>query len=315
LTGFTEVAPPKNTRPVLFESKARQRIAMRLEVILTGSVSGPKQIMRCWPVSAAGDESQQGSSEEVVVGDALSLTEEFHYDLVYLSEQAKSDIEPAVAIQLMRQTRDPDTGIVTLTFDVIYAPFKVMKHRLLLSVQGASGGRWSFPLEFRATEAEPDDVIYIEAVGLNKLSTVAFRLCSHLDVAMPYTTLFQSGRDPEEFCVFPQTGTLPPASAGPGALITVGFTPRKYGRAAITRLVIQTTDVHWTYEVHGVLPVYQPPPRDHTDKVMVCDPRHRPVNPVNFLQENMRLLTTAVSSPVKGSRVIMARNTVPLCHH
>jgi hypothetical protein len=316
LIGFTEVAPPKNTPPALFESRARQQIEMHLEVILTGSVAGPKQIMKCRPVSPSDATGDDGSRNEVLVGS--TLTEEFHYDLVYLSDEAKSDIEPAAAIQLIHQYRDEGSGIVTLTFRVVYAPFKVMKHRVLLSVQGASGGRWSFPLEFRATEPEPDDIIRIEAIGLNKISTVAFRLSSHLDVPVPYTASFASGRDSTEFTVFPQTGVLPPAQSGPGALITVGFTPRKYGRLACAKLLIQTTDVHWTYEIRGVLPVYKPPslePSVNRRQVNSCTTdtaayrqwANKPA-PVNFLQENLRLITTAVSSPVKGSRLVVTHN-------
>ena len=55
------------------------------------------------------------------------------------------------------------------------------RHRCLLSVQGATGGLWSFPLEFIAAEPEPDDIIYIEAAGLNKLSTVSFHLSSYCE--------------------------------------------------------------------------------------------------------------------------------------
>jgi len=53
------------------------------------------------------------------------------------------------------------------------------RHRCQLIVQGAKGGRWSFPLEFTAAEPEPDEVINIQAVGLNKLSTVSFHLNSY----------------------------------------------------------------------------------------------------------------------------------------
>lgn len=45
-------------------------------------------------------------------------------------------------------------------------------------MQGVNGGKWKFPLCFISTEPEPDDVIPIEALGLNKESKVAFRLTS-----------------------------------------------------------------------------------------------------------------------------------------
>ena len=55
------------------------------------------------------------------------------------------------------------------------------RHRCVLTVQGASGGLWNFPLEFSASEPEPDEVIYIEAAGLNKLSTASFSLFSYAE--------------------------------------------------------------------------------------------------------------------------------------
>jgi len=56
------------------------------------------------------------------------VTEEFHYDLTYITDDARDDIEPAVAIQLIEQHRDPTSGIVCLAFDVVFAPFKVMRY-------------------------------------------------------------------------------------------------------------------------------------------------------------------------------------------
>jgi len=59
---------------------------------------------------------------------ASVVTEEFHYDLVYSSAEAHQDVEPAVAIQLAQQHRDPVSGLVCLDFNVVFAPFKVMKY-------------------------------------------------------------------------------------------------------------------------------------------------------------------------------------------
>ena len=47
-----------------------------------------------------------------------------------------------------------------------------------LFVQSALGGQWRFPLQFIATEAAPDDTIVVETAGLNKESSVGFRLFS-----------------------------------------------------------------------------------------------------------------------------------------
>ncbi len=47
-----------------------------------------------------------------------------------------------------------------------------------LVVTAASGGIWRFPLKFTAAEPQPDDVIEMQAVGLNKEVFIAFRLTS-----------------------------------------------------------------------------------------------------------------------------------------
>lgn len=48
----------------------------------------------------------------------------------------------------------------------------------MLVVQCVTGGIWKFPILFVATEPEVDDVINIEAAGLNKESVVKFKLTS-----------------------------------------------------------------------------------------------------------------------------------------
>jgi len=60
------------------------------------------------------------------------VAEEFNYDLTYMSDESRQDIEPAVAIQLVQQYRDPTSGLVCLAFDVVFAPYKVMTYASLL---------------------------------------------------------------------------------------------------------------------------------------------------------------------------------------
>ena len=51
IKGVTETAAAKGLAPARFQTKARQRTEMRLEVVLTGSVAGPHQVMKCRPLS------------------------------------------------------------------------------------------------------------------------------------------------------------------------------------------------------------------------------------------------------------------------
>ena len=56
------------------------------------------------------------------------MTEEFSCDLLYPTDACRADIEPAVAIQLDQQYRDPMSGLVCLAFNVVFAPYKPMTY-------------------------------------------------------------------------------------------------------------------------------------------------------------------------------------------
>ena len=51
-------------------------------------------------------------------------------------------------------------------------------HSVVLEVKASQGGVWKFPIRFQATEPPVDDLINIEATGLNKESSIGFRLTS-----------------------------------------------------------------------------------------------------------------------------------------
>ncbi|OWK63764.1 putative uncharacterized protein CXorf30 [Lonchura striata] len=81
-------------------------------------------------------------------------------------------------MELVEKEWDQESRIVTLIFNVVFAPSKPMRNEATVVIQCTSGGLWKFPLVFIATEPEVDDVINIEAVGLNKESIVGFKLTS-----------------------------------------------------------------------------------------------------------------------------------------
>ena len=57
---------------------------------------------------------------------ALARAEEFTYEIIYGDESSQKDLEPAIALSLVRQERDKHTGLVVLIFNVIYAPYRTM---------------------------------------------------------------------------------------------------------------------------------------------------------------------------------------------
>ena len=64
--------------------------------------------------------------------------------------------------------------------------------------------------------------------------------------------------------------------------------------------------MQWTYSIRGVLPDYIPP-RGSSHKPMSGphpDPRYRDHTKKNYVKSNLKLSTTAVSSPIKGAPII-----------
>ncbi|KAJ7320666.1 hypothetical protein JRQ81_020177, partial [Phrynocephalus forsythii] len=294
-------APPYKSAPAVVRCQARSRVEERIEVLLTGVVPG---ITSSQTIHSSVTPSRSGSIRpEVQVTEGFSTTDEFMYDIEFESERLKSQLKSAVVINLVNKDRDLKTGIVTLIFNIVFAPSKPLRNPATLVVQRSAGGIWKFPILFIASEPEVDDVINIEAVGLNKESVISFRLTSQTRYPDPYTAYFLPGSDPE-FVVSPQAGELLPLDT-PGTCITVGFKPSMYSKKHKATLVIQTAAMQWMYEINGLPPQSVPP--TSAAKVDCRNPsvRSATVQQRNFVRENMKLLSTGVSSTIKGAPLVL----------
>ena len=58
---------------------------------------------------------------------ALSLADEFTFELGYKGGEQRHDLDPAVAIQLLRCYRDRATGHMALIFSIVFSPPKPMR--------------------------------------------------------------------------------------------------------------------------------------------------------------------------------------------
>lgn len=58
----------------------------------------------------------------------ISTQEEFVYDIEFESDRVASQLKSAVAINLLKKFRDLKTRIVTLIFNIIFAPSKPMRY-------------------------------------------------------------------------------------------------------------------------------------------------------------------------------------------
>ncbi|XP_053166997.1 cilia- and flagella-associated protein 47 isoform X2 [Hemicordylus capensis] len=302
INGIPE-APPSKSAPAVVCCRARSRVEERVEVLLTGVVPGitGSEIFRDF-VSPSKSTSAC-IQEEVHVTKGFSTAYEFLYEIEFDSERVESQLKPAIAVNLVSKDRDLKTGIVTLVFNIVFAPNKPMRNPATLLVQCSTGGIWKFPIVFVATEPEVDDVLNIEAAGLNKESVISFRLTSKTRYPEPYTAYFLPSSDPE-FVVSPQAGELLPLDSA-GTLITVGFKPSMYSKKHKATLVIQTAAMQWMYEINGLPPQTMPPT---SSAKVVCKSSYvksATVQQRNFVRENMKLLTTGVSSTIKGAPLVL----------
>ncbi|XP_052530326.1 cilia- and flagella-associated protein 47 [Tympanuchus pallidicinctus] len=295
-------APHQKLVPAVVRCQARERVEKKVEVLLTGVVPGANTTRNSEKVNGNKPSNIQEVGQDT---DGFSAAVEFQYELQYQSNEIKSQLEPLVGMHLIQRKQDTESGIITLIFNIVFAPNKPMRNEGTLVVQCTARGVWKFPLLFIATEPEVDDVINIEAIGLNKESVVDFKLTSQTRYPESFTAYFLAGSDPD-FVVLPQAGELLPVGTV-GTHITVGFKPRMYGKKHKAILVIQTQSMQWTYEINGLLPQTAPP--TSPAKVVSTNSyiRSATVRQRNFLHENLKLTTTGVSSPIKGAPLILRK--------
>ncbi|NWV30502.1 CFA47 protein, partial [Origma solitaria] len=172
IQGMSEAPQPKS---VVIRCQARQRLEQRVEMMLIG-VKPSETALPNASSSATVNAGESSNTQEVTDGSPETL--EFVYELQCQSDEIKSQLESWLGMELVQKEWDTESRIVTLIFNVVFAPSKPIRNEAFLAVQCTRGGLWRFPLVLIATEPEVDDVINIEAVGLNKESIVGLKLTS-----------------------------------------------------------------------------------------------------------------------------------------
>lgn len=184
----------------------------------------------------------------------LSPSDTFHYELNVQNPQQQGLVERSVFFEQKNdRLMSPDDP---LGFQMRFEPLRPFKCQTEFVVYKSSGGRWKFNVVFEALEPEVDDVIVIQS-PLHKTSSVSFKLNNHLKSYAEFTAFFTADSAPE-FVVYPKSGLLEPYGKE-GTNFIVSFTPTEYGKAKIGRMVIQTEEMQWTYEIRGSHPQYKIP--------------------------------------------------------
>ncbi|XP_026157201.1 cilia- and flagella-associated protein 47-like isoform X2 [Mastacembelus armatus] len=276
LCGIPKEKPVENSPLGTLQCEAGCQLEKKMEVLLSGCVLG--------------NQHRKGQEASWVA------VEDFLCEVRPNSKAKHADVEEYLSASIQAAARNPETGNVTLTFNILYTPVEPCRHSVLLVVQHVSGGTWEFPIALIATEPQVDDVILIEATELGKTSAVGFRLTSTTRRPEPFTVTFLSGSS-SEFTVTPASGMLPPVGSS-GALITVFFTPTMNSKKHRARLTVQAADMQWTYEVRGKIPPHCTTFTNGSSSA----PHEASERQRNFVVRNLRLPSLANSSPLQVNR-------------
>ncbi|XP_028379248.1 cilia- and flagella-associated protein 47 [Phyllostomus discolor] len=289
--------------PVVIQCQAKKRVKEKVQVALAGDFSGSNPILRKSDFAVFAKKRSYSSYEDV---DVLPLKREFEYELIFKSEKMKSELKPCVTISMTKKCYDIKTQMITLEFNLVFSPKKPLRSQVILRIECKTDGVWNFPITLIATEPDVDGVINVAGTRLLKEAVTKLWLSGGKRCADPFTAYFLPGSDPE-FFVKPQAGEIPPSDTD-RVVLTVGYTPKTYGRNYRAKLVIQTEDMYYLYAVNG-FPEVIGPPMNVKAKIDTTNKKfdERPIHRQNFITENAKLLSTGVSSTIKGAPLMLKK--------
>lgn len=190
-----------------------------------------------------------------------------------------------------------------MTFNLRFEPLRPFKTSMEFVVYKSSGGRWKFNMVLEALEPEVDDVITIQS-PLQKTSSVSFKLTNHMRTFAEFNAFFTAD-SAAEFVVYPKTGLLEPYGKE-GTNFIVSFTPLEYGKAKVGKMVIQTEEMQWTYEIRGSHPQYRIPEvgggriNNKLSRDVVRHIKAKQSEKKNFLKDNLKASRYISNSPKKN---------------
>ena len=183
---------------------------------------------------------------------------DFVYILNIKEEKYKTLINKCLSINFVdRKKSDNDAQNANkLPLDIKFYPLRPFKTDIEFVLRKKSGGQWIYNIILEATEPDPDDIIHIKS-SLNKQSFVAFKLQNIFTKDAKFVAYF-SHDSSSEFSVTPREGTLD-QNGRDGTQFVVCYLPVEYGKIKIGKLIIETDEVQWVFEVRGTHLDYKPP--------------------------------------------------------
>jgi len=183
---------------------------------------------------------------------------DFGYILNIKEEKYKSLINKCLNIQFVDKKKMDMKDIQNkkLPLEIKFYPLRPFKTDIEFVLRKKSGGQWIYNIILEATEPEPDDIIHIKS-SLGKQSFVAFKLQNIFTKDAKFIAYFSHDTS-SEFSVSPREGILD-QSGREGTQFVICYLPMEYGKMKIGKLIIETDEVEWIFEVRGTHLDYKPP--------------------------------------------------------
>lgn len=311
----------------------------RHEAMLVLSSEGSDLTWR-FPIEGMAEAAPSGASfklagkarqmlEQIIEVDlnGLSITgrEEFYTHEVVAPANERAHLKRALSMRPMQGAITSNTE--PLRFAVRFQPQRAMSCTCDLVIAKASGGRWRFPVLLEASEPDFDGTIQVEA-QVNTVSEAVFLLANPEAHSSNFAAFFTPD-SPAEFAVTPGSGVMPagpqPTSprgdssprpvasldSGDGVEFVISYAPKEYGMDKVGRLIIQTEEMQWVFEVIGTSPEYHVP--EGRSRVNTRLPGHVAASLVaakekprrNIVRENLKPVNytaKGIKAPVASAR-------------
>lgn len=226
----------------------------------------------------------------------LPRPEKFTLD-IECADRWKSFLQRALTTTVVNPTLTH--GATPLSVRLSFIPLRPASLKLTLVVEKESGGRWKYPVHINVSDPPVDEVLTIQAL-LNQTSSLSFRITNQFDIFSKFHAFF-SPDSAVEFDVFPKSGILEPIGSE-GTQFVVSFSPTVYGKPLVAKLIVQTEDMQWTYEIKGTHPKYQPPSGTSVINNRLSDDVSRELDNAHRIKTSSYVKTNAKTFGLRGSK-------------
>jgi hypothetical protein len=145
-----------------------------------------------------------------------------------------------------------------LTFQFLFNPLRPFTAGAeLIVIRKSTGGRWKFPIRVDVGDAEPEDQPIIIEAAIKTVKKVVFRMNNRTQEPAKFQAFFTVD-SANTLHVEPSGGVLEPYGTD-GTEFTLSYAPMEYGKAEKGKLIIQTEECQWIYDVVTKHPGYSAP--------------------------------------------------------